>query len=69
MDEIRGIEYLPDEFGRKKFVKIDLDLYGEDTLLEDFLDTLEVEAAQGESYITLSEFVKHVEDRIKQCTK
>lgn len=60
MSEIAGIKYTKDASGRKRYVRVDLDMYGENQLLEDFLDGLEIEATKKEKteYAELDEFMK-----------
>ncbi|MDR2763838.1 MAG: hypothetical protein LBB90_02280 [Tannerella sp.] len=58
--ELAGIKYTKDATGKKRYVRVDLDMHGENQLLEDFLDLLEIEAAKKEKgeYVTLEEFMK-----------
>ncbi|MDR2809662.1 MAG: hypothetical protein LBB84_03780 [Tannerellaceae bacterium] len=58
MGAIAGIKYTKDKTGRKRYVRIDLDMYGENPLIEDFLDLLDIEASRGEPTIPLREFIK-----------
>jgi hypothetical protein len=57
MEAIAGIEYTKDISGKKRYVQIDLDMYGENQLIEDFLDLLDIEACKGEPTIPLREFI------------
>jgi hypothetical protein len=60
--ELAGIKYTKDATGRKRYVRIDLDMYEENEALQDFLDLLEIEAAKKEKgedeYVSLEEFMK-----------
>ncbi|MDR1257910.1 MAG: hypothetical protein LBK65_01330 [Tannerellaceae bacterium] len=60
MGEIAGIKYTNDSTGKKRYLRVDLDMYGENQLIEDFLDLLEIEAAKKEKaeYVPLEEFMK-----------
>jgi hypothetical protein len=58
MGAIAGIKYTKDATGHKRYVRVDLDMYGENQLLEDFLDLLEIEVHKGEPTIPLREFIK-----------
>ena len=58
METIAGIKYTKDSKGNKRYVRIDLDMYGENQLLEDFLDLLEIEARKGEPTYPLEEVMK-----------
>ena len=63
--EIEGIKYTKDAAGRNRYVRIDLEKYGENQLLEDFLDGLEALACKGEETISLDEFNRYIEERLK----
>jgi hypothetical protein len=56
--ELAGIKYTKDATGRKRYVRIDLDMYEENEALQDFLDLLEIEARKGEPTVPLREFIK-----------
>lgn len=58
MSELAGIEYTRDAVGRKRYVRIDLDMYGENQLVEDFLDLMDALAVKGNSTVTLDDFIK-----------
>jgi len=60
METMTGIKYTKSPNGNKRYVRVDLDMYGENQLLEDFLDMIEIEASKNESdeYIPLEEFMK-----------
>jgi hypothetical protein len=53
--EIAGIKYTKDVTGRNRYVRIDLEKYGENQLLEDFLDMLDIEARKDEPTYPLDE--------------
>jgi len=63
--EIAGIQYKKDTTGRNRYVQIDLDKYGENKLLEDFFDGLEVMARKGEETVSLDEFNRYIDKRLK----
>jgi hypothetical protein len=65
MEEIAGIKYTHDAAGHKRYVRIDLDMYGENPLLEDFLDLLEIEARKGGETISLEEFNRYIDKRLE----
>ena len=65
MGTIAGIKYTKDSAGNKRYVRVDLDMYGENPLLEDFLDMLDIEARKGEETISLDEFNEYIDERIK----
>jgi hypothetical protein len=58
MSEIAGIKYTRDKNGRKRYVRVDLDMYGENQLIEDFLDLLEIEARKGEPTYPFEEVMR-----------
>ncbi|MDR2121162.1 MAG: hypothetical protein LBP64_09880 [Tannerella sp.] len=66
MGEIAGIKYTKDKTGRKRYLRVDLDMYGENQLIEDFLDLLYVEAHKGDEVISLDEFNKYIDERLKE---
>jgi len=67
METMTGIKYTKSPNGNKRYVRVDLDMYGENQLLEDFLDLIEIEASKNKSneYISLEEFNKYIDERIK----
>ncbi|MDR0682021.1 MAG: hypothetical protein LBG15_09280 [Dysgonamonadaceae bacterium] len=60
MSEIAGIKYTKDKTRRKRYVRVGLDMYGENQLIEDFLDLLEIEARKDNDTISLDEFNKYI---------
>ena len=60
METVTGIKYTKSPNGNKRYVRVDLDLHGENQLLEDFLDMLEIEASKNEAgeYVPLEDFMK-----------
>jgi hypothetical protein len=58
METIAGIKYTKDPASNKRYVRIDLDVYGENQLLEDFLDLLEIEARKDEPTYPFEEVMK-----------
>ena len=47
MEKVAGIKYTKDSKGTN-FVRVNLDMYGENQLLEDFLDLIDVEIYRNE---------------------
>jgi hypothetical protein len=68
MGAIAGIKYTKDASGKKRYVRVDLDMYGGNQLIEDFLDLLEIEAAKKEKVecIPLDEFNQYIDKRLKE---
>lgn len=60
-----GIKYTKDVAGYKHYVRIDLDMYGENQLLEDFPDLLDIEARKSGETISLNEFNEYIDKRIE----
>ena len=58
METIAGIKYTKDSKRNKRYVRVDLDMYGENQLLEDFLDLIEIEARKGEPTYPFDEVMK-----------
>ena len=65
MEAVEGIKYTKDSKRNKHYVRIDLDLYGENQLLEDFLDLIEIENLQNDETISLNEFNQYIDKRIE----
>jgi hypothetical protein len=65
MGAIEGIKYIKDKTGHKRYVRIDLDMYGENQLIEDFLDLLDIEANKGDETISIDEFNKYIDKRLE----
>ena len=60
MAAVAGIKYTNNPAGNRRFVHIDLDVHGENQLLEDFLDLQEIEASKKDAgeYVPLEEFMR-----------
>ena len=58
METIQGIKYTKDARSNKRYVRVDLDMYGENQLLEDFLDLIEIEARKNEPTYSFEEVMK-----------
>jgi hypothetical protein len=58
MEQILGVEYT--KSAGRRYVHIDLDMYAKNPSLQDFLDSLEIEAAKNEREedMPLEEFMK-----------
>ena len=55
METVTGIKYTKDSKGNRRYVRVDLDMYGENQLLEDFLDMIDIEARKDEPVYPLAE--------------
>ena len=60
METVAGIKYTKSPDGNKRYARVDLDMYGENQVLEDFLDLVEIEVSKNESdeYVPLEGFMK-----------
>jgi len=58
MARVAGIKYEADSRGAKRFVRIDLKKYGNNQLLEDFLDGMDVKKRKGEETVPLEDVIK-----------
>jgi len=65
MEAIAVIKYTKSPNGMKRYVRIDLDMHGENQLLEDFLDLAEIRARQDDETVSLDEFNRYMDKRIK----
>jgi hypothetical protein len=63
MEQIAGIKYTKDRTGTR-YVRVDLDRYGNNELLEDFLDGLEAQALKGQPTVSLSEFNDYIDNKL-----
>jgi hypothetical protein len=63
MEQIAGIKYTKDRAG-KRYVRVDLDRYGDNELIEDFLDGLEAQALKGQPAVSLSEFNAYIDSKL-----
>ncbi|MDR3189315.1 MAG: hypothetical protein LBT94_09070 [Prevotellaceae bacterium] len=66
--ELAGIKYTKDADGRNRYLQIDLDRYGENQLLDDFLDMLDIEARKDEPTYPLEEVVARENKRRSLAT-
>jgi hypothetical protein len=66
MRQFAGIKYETDAHGIRRYVRIDLKRFGNNELLEDFLDGLDAEIRRGGETITLEEFKKSMDNRQKK---
>jgi hypothetical protein len=57
MEQLTGIEYEKDATGRTRYIRVDIDKYGENELLENFLDMLDVEARKKEPVFPFEEVI------------
>jgi hypothetical protein len=60
-----GIKTITDANGRK-YLHIDLDMHGDNELLEDFLDTLAAKYHVRGETVTLEEFNTFIDNRLKK---
>jgi len=58
MSTVAGIRYTKNPNSNSRYVRIDLDVYGDNQLLEDFLDLAEIKARQGEPTYPFDEVMK-----------
>jgi hypothetical protein len=58
METVAGVKYKKDAAGKKRYVQIDLDMYGDNHLIEDFLDLLDIEARKGEPAYPFDEVMR-----------
>jgi hypothetical protein len=65
METVAGIKYTKSPNGNKRYVRVDLDMHGENQLLEDFLDLIDIEALKYDESISLNEFNKYIDKRLK----
>ena len=65
MEAVAGIKYTKSPIGNKNYVRVDLDMYGENQLLEDFLDLIEIENRKNNETISLDEFNRYIDKRVK----
>jgi hypothetical protein len=56
METLKGIKYI--NSGGRRYVRIDLDMYGGNQALEDFLDLIEIEARKDEPVYPFEEVMK-----------
>jgi hypothetical protein len=57
MGQLQGVKYTKDASGYNRYVRIDLQRYGNDELLEDFLDRIDIEARKDEPTVPFEEVV------------
>jgi hypothetical protein len=63
--ELAGIKYTKDATGSNRYVRIDLRKHGENQLLEDFLDGMDALALKKEETITLEQFNRYIDNKMK----
>jgi hypothetical protein len=61
MNKTAGIKYTKNAAGRKRYLCIDLDMYGENQLIEDFIDLMDTEAEKGKPAYPLSDVIRALE--------
>ena len=57
MEAIPGIKYTKDASGNNRYVRVDLNMYGDNQAFEDFLDLIEIEARKNEPTYPLREVI------------
>ena len=57
MEQLTGIEYEKDATGRTRYIRVDIDKYGENEALQDFLDGVEAMMRKGEPAYPFSEVI------------
>lgn len=60
MTQKTGIKYETDAMGTKRYIRIDLKKYGNNPLLIDFLDSLDIENRKGEETVPLEEVIERL---------
>ncbi|MDR1881609.1 MAG: hypothetical protein LBR26_02355 [Prevotella sp.] len=63
MEQLTGIEYEKDVTGRTRYIRIDIDKYGENESLQDFLDGVEATLLKGSPTMPFADFVKEENTR------
>ena len=58
MGAVAGIRYTNDSKGNRRFVRVDLSVHGDNHLLEDLLDGLEIMSRQGEPTYPFDEVMR-----------
>jgi len=58
MEAIPGIKYTKDASGNNRYVRVDLDMYGDNQAFEDFLDLIEIEARKNEPTYPFKEVMR-----------
>ena len=58
MAAVAGIKYTKSTNGGRGFVRVDLGIHGDNQLLADFLDLIEIEACMNEPKRPLHEIIK-----------
>ncbi|KAA6318330.1 hypothetical protein EZS27_031647 [termite gut metagenome] len=58
MEPLTGIEYEKDATGRTRYIRVDIDKYGENEALQNFLDGIEVMSRKGEPTMPFTDFVR-----------
>ena len=65
METVAGIKYTKGVNGGRGFVLIDLDIHGDNELLEDFLDLMELKSRNNNETISLDEFNRYIDKRVE----
>lgn len=65
MSAIAGIKYTRNPNSNSRYVRIDLDVYGDNQLLEDFLDLAEIKSRKDNETVSLDEFNRYIDKRIE----
>jgi len=65
MSAIAGIKYTKNPNSSSRYVRIDLDVYGDNQLLEDFLDLAEIKSRKDNETVSLDEFNRYIDKRIE----
>ena len=58
MEQLAVIEYEKDVTGRTRYIRVDIDKYGENEALQDFLDGIEAMSRKGEPAYPFEEVMK-----------
>ncbi|KAA6327844.1 hypothetical protein EZS27_023194 [termite gut metagenome] len=65
MEQLIGIEYEKDATGQNRYLRVDIERYGENEALQDFLDGIEIMSRKEEPTISLEEFNRRMDDHFK----
>lgn len=58
METTPGIKYTKDASGKNRYIRVDLDMYGNNQALEDFLDFLDIQSCKNEPMRPLRDIIR-----------
>ena len=68
MGSIAGIKYTKGSNGNR-YVYIDMDMYGDNQLLKEFLDMIAIDSRKNDETISLEDFNRYIDKRAKMDVK